>query len=99
MILHRGNRRLRHRLKIGLLANILTPRQLQYAKLVSWGLTTREIAKRAGVAESTVGQRLVDIYCKADMGQTADGYLPRVQLAVRYIQENFKNKRRSRRVA
>jgi DNA-binding NarL/FixJ family response regulator len=56
----------------------LTPRQHQIMKLVTRGLTNRQIAIELGIKENTVKNWLVKIYDKM-------GVVNRVQAAVIYI--------------
>ena len=70
------------------LRQLLTPRQLEIAGLVRYGLSNPEIAKLLGVCEATVHASLIRSFARA-------GCDNRVMLAVRYALENQKAEKKT----
>lgn len=58
---------------------VLTPRQLEYARLVAYDLTTQEIADALGVSHGTCRNMIEHI-------RDIKGFRTRVGLAVWYVQ-------------
>lgn len=75
------------------LRDILTPRQFQFAQMIRWGMSNKEIAKLRGNSESAVKQGVAKLYERAGCSSET-GYLPRVELAVRFALEESEGKYR-----
>ena len=53
----------------------LTPRQVEIVRLLSLGLTNREIADRCGIVEQSVKNQLVTIYLKLGVRNRTEALL------------------------
>lgn len=72
------------------LREILTPREMQYARLVADCYGNREIATKLSVSRSFVKYKLKNIYEKLGVGFRKGGarFEPRIMLAIRFDREN-----------
>ena len=71
------------------LSELLTRRELYYARLIAEGCSNREIARRARVSAGYIGNRLSLIYAKLGFGMDrgSSSFDPRILLAIRYDRE------------
>jgi DNA-binding NarL/FixJ family response regulator len=68
------------------LTQLLTPRELEHARLLAQGLTDAAIAKRMRCSRGFIRNRTSVLYAKVGL-KSGDDLNPRVQLAVRYSRE------------
>jgi DNA-binding NarL/FixJ family response regulator len=64
------------------LAQLLSPRELEHARLLALGLTDSAIARRMRCSCGFIRNRTSALYAK--LGLSGDDFNPRVLLAVRY---------------
>jgi DNA-binding NarL/FixJ family response regulator len=71
------------------LSELLTPRELDFARLISEGLSNREIACESRCSEKYINNRLSLLYAKLGYAKgSGSNREPRILLAVRYDREH-----------
>jgi DNA-binding NarL/FixJ family response regulator len=71
------------------LCDLLTSRELEFARLVCEGFSNAEIAKLTGCSEKYINNRLSLLYAKLEIckSEGGSGYDPRIRLALMYDRE------------